>query len=335
MRGVWILGEDDDPHTTAVAAKCQQAGAEVLIGSHYCDGRLGAIVHPAGKDGTSGFRLDAGAQPFDALWNRLKSSTQADMSEQDLFALRERRDFVMSAVACFIPFERRLNDPWAQELARLKPFQLWLARQVGLEVPKTIVTDGAEDVLSYFGADESMIYKPVTWLATMQGEVLFTNRIGREAIAQHAAEIGRAPGIYQAEVGKACEYRVTIVDDTIFPVRIHSQEHSDTVVDWRRNHAALKYECVTLPGAVERALFEIMRRCRLRFGAFDLIERPTGEFVFLEVNPAGNWLWLEDRLDLPISDRIVAALLNEPARADKSLRQEADGSAPPSSSRPL
>jgi len=314
LKGIWILGEDDDdPHTAIVAAKCQQAGARVLIGSHYCEGRLGKIAHPAANEGSSGFQLDAGAQPLDVLWNRLKSSTPADMSEQDLFALRERRDFVMSAVACFIPFERRLNDPWAQELARLKPFQLALAREVGLEIPKTIVTDGAEHVLSYFGAHESMIYKPVTWLATMQGEVLFTNRVDREAIEQHAAAIGRAPGIYQAEVEKACEYRVTIVDDTIFPVRIYSQEHSETAVDWRRNHAALKYERVALPGAVEKALFEIMRRCRLRFGAFDLIERPTGALVFLEVNPAGNWLWLEDRLDLRISDRIVAALLSEPA----------------------
>jgi glutathione synthase/RimK-type ligase-like ATP-grasp enzyme len=232
------------------------------------------------------------------------------MSEEELFALRERRDFVMSAVACFIPFEHRLNDPWAQDLARLKPFQLWLARQVGLDIPKTVVTDSAERVLSYFDADEAMIYKPVTWLATLQGEVLFTNRIGRQAVAEHTEEISRAPGIYQAEVSKACEYRVTIVDDTIFPVRIYSQEHSDTVIDWRRNHSALRYEKVKLPDAIERAAFEIMRRCRLRFGAFDLIERPTGEFVFLEVNPAGNWLWLEDRLDLPISDRIVAALLD-------------------------
>jgi hypothetical protein len=52
-----------------------------------------------------------------------------------------------------------------------------------------------------------------------------------------------------------------------------------------------------------------MRIARLRFGAFDLIEQPNGEFVFLEVNPAGNWLWLEDRVNVPISDRLVAALL--------------------------
>jgi glutathione synthase/RimK-type ligase-like ATP-grasp enzyme len=309
LRGLWILGEDDDPHTVIVATKCQQAGAAVLVGSHHCDGTLGAISHPAGAQDGSRFRLDAGAQPFDVVWNRLKPVSLTETSDADMFVARERHDFVMSAVACFIPFERRLNDPWAQNLARLKPFQLALAREVGLDIPKTIVTDGAAHVLSFFDDDEAMIYKPVTWLATLQGEVLFTNRIGRAAVAAAADAISRAPGIYQAEIPKACEYRVTIVDDTVFAVRIYSQDRADTVVDWRRNHFALKYERVTLPAAVEQALFEIMRRCRLRFGAFDLIERPTGEFVFLEVNPAGNWLWLEDRLELPISDRIVAALL--------------------------
>ena len=275
MRGIWILGEDDDdPHTTVVATKCRRAGAQVLIGSHFCDGRLGEINHPEGAGGASGFRLAASVQSFDVLWNRLKSSVQADTSEEDLFALRERRDFVMSAIACFIPFERRLNDPWAQDIARLKPYQLALAREVGLAIPKTIITDGAECVLSFFGAEEPMIYKPVTWLATLEGEVLFTNRIARQAVADHAEQISRAPGIYQAEVGKACEYRVTIVDDTIFPVRIYSQEHSDTALDWRRNHSALKYEKVRLPDAVECAAFEIMRRCRLRFGAFRLHRAP-------------------------------------------------------------
>jgi hypothetical protein len=46
LKGIWILGEDDDPHTTIVAAKCQRAGAKVLIGSHFCEGRLGQISHP-------------------------------------------------------------------------------------------------------------------------------------------------------------------------------------------------------------------------------------------------------------------------------------------------
>ena len=133
-----ILGEDDDdPHTTVVATKCQRAGAQVLIGLHFCDGRLGEISHPEGAGGASGFRLAACVQSFDVLWNRLKSSVQADTSEQDLFALRERRDFVMSAIACFIPFWSAASTIRGRRTSRgPKPYQLALAREVGLAIPK-------------------------------------------------------------------------------------------------------------------------------------------------------------------------------------------------------
>jgi len=314
LTGVFVLGEENDPHTEIVATKCRKAGASVSVGTHFSAEQLGAITYDNdGKKQTS-FAFTAGADEFTSIWNRLKPISLDELSEVQLFILRERRDFLMSVVACFVPVERRLNDPWAQDLARMKPFQLWLARHVGLDIPKTIVTDRAERVLSFFGEEEATIYKPVTWLATLNGEMLFTNRIERAEISRRSEHISRAPGIYQAEVlkaceYKACEYRVTIVDDTIFPVRIFSQDRSDTSLDWRRNQFGLKYEVANLPDEIERKLFEIMRLSRLRFGAFDLIEQPNGDFVFLEVNPAGNWLWLEDRLGIRISDRIVSSLL--------------------------
>jgi glutathione synthase/RimK-type ligase-like ATP-grasp enzyme len=309
LTAVWILGDADDPHTDLVATKCQAAGAFVLVGTQFSAQQLGAIAYSDDREKRVFFELGEGSRQFASLWNRLKPIGLDQLSETDVFVHRERRDFLMSAVACFLPVERRLNDPWAQDLARMKPYQLWLAREVGLEIPKTIVTDDAERVLSFFGEEEATIYKPVTWLATLNGEVLFTNRIERAEISRRAQHISRAPGIYQTEVRKACEYRVTIVDDTIFPVRIYSQDRDDTAVDWRRNQFGLKYEIAALPAGIERMLFEMMKLSRLRFGAFDLIERPNGEFVFLEVNPAGNWLWLEERLNIAISDRIVAALL--------------------------
>jgi hypothetical protein len=48
----------------------------------------------------------------------------------------------------------------------------------------------------------------------------------------------------------------------------------------------------------------------LKFGAFDLVERPDGQIVFLECNPNGQYGWLEEDLGLPISESIAAELVN-------------------------
>ncbi len=57
----------------------------------------------------------------------------------------------------------------------------------------------------------------------------------------------------------------------------------------------------------------MMKRLDLSFGTIDLVETPEGDYVFLEVNPSGQWLWLDDKLDLGISDA-VASWLAETAR---------------------
>ncbi len=49
----------------------------------------------------------------------------------------------------------------------------------------------------------------------------------------------------------------------------------------------------------------MMDRLKLNFAAIDLVETPNEEFVFLEVNPNGQWLWLEDMLDLRISEAVA------------------------------
>lgn len=46
-------------------------------------------------------------------------------------------------------------------------------------------------------------------------------------------------------------------------------------------------------------------RMHLNFGCFDLIVTPDGEYVFLECNPNGQWLWVELATGLPIAEAIA------------------------------
>jgi D-alanine-D-alanine ligase-like ATP-grasp enzyme len=58
---------------------------------------------------------------------------------------------------------------------------------------------------------------------------------------------------------------------------------------------------------------ELVRGRGLHYGAADLAVDRDGEYVFFEVNPAGEWLWLEQLLAIGIPDAIADLLLG---RAD-------------------
>jgi hypothetical protein len=88
-----------------------------------------------------------------------------------------------------------------------------------------------------------------------------------------------------------------------------SQAWIETSVDYRRDQFRLAYAPCSLPDAVTKALGAFLDRLGLSYGAFDLIARPDGALVFLELNPVGQWLWIEQRANIDISGAIDDLLI--------------------------
>ncbi|PSB57762.1 MvdD family ATP-grasp ribosomal peptide maturase, partial [Chamaesiphon polymorphus CCALA 037] len=65
----------------------------------------------------------------------------------------------------------------------------------------------------------------------------------------------------------------------------------------------------TLPADVEAKLLQFMEYFGLNYGAIDIIVTVDGRYVFLEVNPVGEFFWLELYAGLPISNAIADLLL--------------------------
>ncbi len=114
-----------------------------------------------------------------------------------------------------------------------------------------------------------------------------------------------APCIFQEKIRKRYELRVTCVGRDVFATKIWSQERESTSLDWRREQEELRYEPYELPPSVQRAIERIMSELGIVFGAFDLARALEGDYVFFEVNPGGNWLWIEENLGIPISRSVA------------------------------
>jgi len=112
----------------------------------------------------------------------------------------------------------------------------------------------------------------------------------------------------QEMVPNKADIRVTLVGEEVFSASIIKEDTS--TVDWRRPEGKKVYESHTLPQALSESLLLLNRRMGLIYSAIDLILTPDEEYVFLEVNPVGEWLWLELELGLPISDRILRQLMH-------------------------
>lgn len=113
-----------------------------------------------------------------------------------------------------------------------------------------------------------------------------------------------SPVYIQEYVEKKYEVRITVVNDEIWPVKIISRNK----VDWRIKDNQIEYSIIEIPNKILLECKKILHIFGLKFGAFDYIVSPEEEWFFLEVNPNGQWLWLEKELKLNISEKIIECL---------------------------
>ena len=207
---------------------------------------------------------------------------------------------------------RWLNSPFSILRAEDKPRQLALAVSLGFDVPETLVSNDF-NVAQSFVATRNIVGKPLRHSLIERGdagEVLFTARIA-PLTSEDRDAVRAAPVIYQREVKKVADIRATVIGDRVFAAAILSQAHKDTEVDWRSGtRLDIGHEAVELPRPVVDRCLALTRSLGLRFGAIDLIEDAEGGYWFLEINPNGQWAWIERRTGLGLASAIVDELVS-------------------------
>src|SRR5207249_969990 len=115
----------------------------------------------------------------------------------------------------------------------------------------------------------------------------------------------------QSYVPKHVELRITVVGQLVFAAEIHSQESNHTRYDWRQyDFYETPYFVHKLPSAVASRCVQLVERLGLCYGAIDMILTPDERYVFLEINPNGQYLWVEEATGLPISEAICNLLMD-------------------------
>jgi glutathione synthase/RimK-type ligase-like ATP-grasp enzyme len=207
-----------------------------------------------------------------------------------------------------------VSNPDNLRRAELKLYQITLAAKLGFSVPPTVVTNNPEEARAFYRAHAgNVVYKTLRQgrLRSVDGlTLIYTNPVGSQE-AERLDDVAYAPTLLQGYVEKRVEIRVTVIGQQVFPVAIHSQEHPEARHDWRRVDAwQLRNELCALPDEVEERCRKLVEIMGLAFGAIDLIETPEGRHVFLEINPNGQWAWIQQlRPEIPLRETLADLLV--------------------------
>lgn len=205
-----------------------------------------------------------------------------------------------------------ISPVFAIREAENKIYQIILAQELGFKVPSSLVTTVPNKARNFIESNnENCIIKPIKVGLIKDKDypqIIFTNKLGKEQI-NSIERVSNCPTYFQENVQKLADVRVTVVENQVFSAQINSQACEETKIDWRNGeNINLKYSSIELPITLRQKCLELTKRLNLNYGAIDFILDENNEFIFLEINPNGQWGWIEKRLNLGICNAIVDSL---------------------------
>jgi glutathione synthase/RimK-type ligase-like ATP-grasp enzyme len=332
---ILILSNRDDIHASRVVAKLRARGAPLSWVDHRqypAQARISLRFEDAATKAiwrTGDGEIDLSA--LTAIWHRRPYLPRPDpriTSEPLRKALTDDSDLFLrdlwNAIDCLTVPAPTL----VYRRADLKATQLACAVRLGLEIPDTLITNDPQELLEFHRKHDGMIISklasPVINRDYLTDGVRYTNVVSHRDIGYFKA-VRYGPVIFQGYVPKRLELRITIIGDAIFPVEIHSQVARRTRHDWRHyDHFNTPMYPHALPAEIERKLRQLLAQQGLSFGAIDMVLTPDDRYVFLELNPNGQFLWMEDIMGLPMSDAMCNLLMSGSRRAARAPAQLAN-----------
>lgn len=190
-----------------------------------------------------------------------------------------------------------------------KLLQQLYAVKADLKTPDTIMSNCAKTVSNFCEKHGGRVLIKSIGNTNLDADgrmVLYSEIFKTDELSCSSDAIRACPVYAQEYIPKRYEYRVMVIGDEVLACRIDSQASKKTSIDWRYyDFDNVAHVSVKLPTEISAKLLAFMRSVNLGYGAIDMIETPHGDFVFLEVNPSGQWDWISKLAGLPIAGSVA------------------------------
>lgn len=203
----------------------------------------------------------------------------------------------------------------AIQAAEFKPAQLQAAQEAELHTPRTLITNDPAAVLTFFDECHGSIISKAVARGVVDPQGLFLRDQPRFMHTSHVEQehlvdiegVRVCAHLFQEMLPKAMDLRVTVIGQQVFAVGIQTCSQ-EAALDWRRDYASLRYTIEKLPADLEKKVLHLVRGLGLQFSSADFILTPSGEYVFLELNPNGQFYFLVPPTGLPMVEALADLL---------------------------
>lgn len=306
---ILVISHALDEHATAVIGQLKRMGHDPILfdTASFPAGMAINLAYESNKRSGRQAVLDGRIRDLSGIsvawWRRpLPFSLPDGMQGEDRgFAYGECQAAISGLWSCLDA--HWVNDPEWDERASRKAYQLKLAASLGLTIPVTLITNDPAAAGAFIDEREKTVYKAFSATENAWRET----RLLRPEERASLPAVRYAPVIFQEYIEAVADLRITVIGDQLFPAEVISAKEAYKV-DYRMDMHSALIRPHALPPAVARKLFRLMKALNLVYGAIDMRVTPEGEYVFLEINPSGQWLFIEDRTQQPITETFAAYL---------------------------
>ena len=301
-----IIASPKDIHVRYIERELEKLGRRVRVIDTRDFGQGTLIDYPIG--GASEITPIHGApvslRDISTVWYRRPFHGQIAAGVRDPEDRRFcRQEWATTFDGVLLNLDARFVNPVVAEFAAVKPRQLQVAAQCGFRIPDTLITNDPAKVDVFLDKHQRrIIHKALTAPANR----LLATRCWDEADREAFDSLPLAPTMFQEQIFGPADIRATVVGDEIFAARIATEE-GRAGVDSRLDLDA-PYELHLLPDPVARALRDTMARLGLVYGTVDMKIDRDGDYVFLEINPQGQFLYVEILTGMPIGAALARLL---------------------------
>jgi glutathione synthase/RimK-type ligase-like ATP-grasp enzyme len=298
---ILVLGNGQDAHAVHIYQRLREAGVTVdyldlrqfptkMRMSWQLDTEAGNFTLPAGN------RYDF-SDIHSIFWRNLgqinvptlEDKEQQRIADQD--TLSTARSLLQSCPA------RWINSWQAYQFHQEKPLQLRAAKQLGVTIPTTLISNDPQEIHNFVQHQPQAIFKPVYGGAHAQ--LLTQKHLDRERLQK---VLSISPVTIQAYI-PGTNIRSYVIGESVYSAEIRTE-----ALDFRDDQQAVLIPR-PLPPEIEAQCHAIAQRFFLHWTAIDWRLSPTGEYFFLEANPSPMFLRFERQTGFPITDELVKLLM--------------------------
>ena len=239
----------------------------------------------------------------------LPNLEQFNISKNEKSFIEKEIYYVLEGLYSVLRNKFWISNPNRIRQAENKILQLQIAKELGFNVPHTLLTNIKKDTLNFIDSNSAVIKPIKSGLVAENKEsldLIYTRKINKEMVLANSSQF---PLYIQEEIKNKTDIRVTVVGDKVFAAEI--DYHNSDIIDWRAvENNQIKYKTTILPNKVSELCVQLLKRLKLEFGAIDLAKNQNNSYYFFEINPNGQWAWLDKELDINIAQEIVNVLIN-------------------------